>query len=53
MNSNKLFGRFGLAALALLFVIAVTLVNVGLRGLRLDLTENQLYTLSDGTYAIS
>ena len=52
MGNNRTFGRFGLAALAVLFVVAVTLVNVGLRGLRLDLTENQLYTLSDGTYRI-
>ena len=52
MNESRVFGRFGLAALALLFIVAVSLVNVGLRGLRLDLTENSLYTLSDGTYKI-
>jgi len=52
MGNKRAFGRFGLVALAVLFVVAVTLVNVGLRGLRLDLTENQLYTLSDGTYRI-
>jgi ABC-type uncharacterized transport system involved in gliding motility auxiliary subunit len=52
MGSKRIFGRFGLVALAVLFVVAVTLLNVGLRGLRLDLTENRLYTLSDGTYRI-
>jgi len=52
MGNSRTFGRFGLIALAVLFVVAVTLVNVGLRGMRLDLTENQLYTLSDGTYRI-
>jgi ABC-type uncharacterized transport system involved in gliding motility auxiliary subunit len=45
-------GRFGLLALAALFVAAVVLANVVLRGIRLDLTENRLYTLSAGTYAI-
>ncbi len=52
MNSKNLFGRFGLIALAVLFVLAVSLVNVALRGARLDLTENKLYTLSDGSYSI-
>lgn len=52
MNPRTLYGRFGLLALAAVFVVAVSLINVGLRGLRLDLTENRLYTLSPGTYAI-
>lgn len=44
--------RLGLVAVALAFVAAVFLVNSAFRGLRLDLTENQLYTLSDGTRRI-
>ena len=43
------FGVGGLAALAVLFLGIVMLSNVALRGARLDLTENRLYTLSDGT----
>jgi ABC-type uncharacterized transport system involved in gliding motility auxiliary subunit len=38
-----------LLSLALLFVAAVVLSGVLFRGARLDLTDNQLYTLSDGT----
>jgi ABC-type uncharacterized transport system involved in gliding motility auxiliary subunit len=41
-----------LIVLALLFVAAVVLSGTLLRGLRLDLTENRLYTLSDGTRAV-
>jgi ABC-type uncharacterized transport system involved in gliding motility auxiliary subunit len=36
-------------ALALLFLGVVMLSNIGLRGMRLDLTQNRLYTLSPGT----
>lgn len=43
------FGRIGLVALAVGFIIAVAAVNVVFKGLRLDLTENRLYTLSAGT----
>ena len=43
------FGVGGLIALAVLFLAAVMLSNVGLRGMRLDLTQNRLYTLSPGT----
>jgi ABC-type uncharacterized transport system involved in gliding motility auxiliary subunit len=43
------FGRIGLVALAVGFIIAVAAVNVVFQGLRLDLTENRLYTLSEGT----
>jgi ABC-type uncharacterized transport system involved in gliding motility auxiliary subunit len=48
-------GALALLALALaavLFAAANVWSNVGLRGLRLDLTENRLYTLSDGTLAV-
>lgn len=51
MNSTtrSTFGRLGLVALAVLFVVAVSLSHRILKGARLDLTENNLYTLSDGT----
>jgi ABC-type uncharacterized transport system involved in gliding motility auxiliary subunit len=39
----------GLVALAVLFLGVVMLSNVGLRGVRFDLTQNRLYTLSPGT----
>ena len=42
-------GIGGLVALAVLFLGVVMLSNLGLRGLRLDLTQNRLYTLSPGT----
>jgi ABC-type uncharacterized transport system involved in gliding motility auxiliary subunit len=38
-----------LIALAVLFLGIVMLSNVGLRGMRVDLTQNRLYTLSPGT----
>jgi len=47
--TRSLFGRLGLVALAVIFVVAVSLANVILRGARVDLTENKLYTLSPGT----
>ncbi len=43
------FGVGGLFALAVLFLAVVTLSNLLLRGVRLDLTQNRLYTLSAGT----
>jgi ABC-type uncharacterized transport system involved in gliding motility auxiliary subunit len=43
------FGVGGLVALAVLFLAVVMLSNVGLRGIRIDLTQNRLYTLSAGT----
>ena len=43
------FGVGGLIALAVLFLGVVMLSNVGLRGMRIDLTQNKLYTLSPGT----
>jgi ABC-type uncharacterized transport system involved in gliding motility auxiliary subunit len=45
-------GVGGLLALAVLFLAAVMLSNVGLRGARLDLTQNKLYTLSPGTQQV-
>jgi ABC-type uncharacterized transport system involved in gliding motility auxiliary subunit len=46
------FGVGGLIALAVLFLGVVMLSNVGLRGMRLDLTQNRLYTLSPGTQQV-
>ena len=46
------FGVGGLIALAVLFLAVVMLSNVGLRGVRLDLTQNKLYTLSQGTQQV-
>ena len=53
MNGNRWrkvgYGAGGLLALAVLFLAVVMLSNLGLRGMRLDLTQNKLYTLSTGT----
>ena len=46
------FGVGGLVALAVLFLGVVMLSNAGLRGLRLDLTQNKLYTLTPGTQQV-
>lgn len=48
-STKKLVGRVGLVVVAVVFVVAATLSNTLLRGMRLDLTENELYTLSAGT----
>jgi ABC-type uncharacterized transport system involved in gliding motility auxiliary subunit len=53
VNTNRWqrtgLGLGGLAALAVLFLAVVMLSNLGLRGVRVDLTQNRLYTLSPGT----
>jgi ABC-type uncharacterized transport system involved in gliding motility auxiliary subunit len=46
------FGAGGLIALAVLFLAVVMLSNLSLRGVRLDLTQNKLYTLSKGTQQV-
>jgi ABC-type uncharacterized transport system involved in gliding motility auxiliary subunit len=43
------YGAGGLAALAVLFVAVVVLSGALLRGVRLDLTQNRIYTLSPGS----
>jgi ABC-type uncharacterized transport system involved in gliding motility auxiliary subunit len=43
------YGVSGLVALAVGFVGVIMLANFSLRGVRLDLTQNHLYTLSPGT----
>ena len=56
MNGNRWkrtgFGVGGLLALAVLFLGVVMLSNAGLRGMRLDLTQNKLYTLTPGTQQV-
>ncbi len=51
-NNKSTFGRIGLIAVSAIFIVAVSLTNTLFRGVRLDLTENRLYTLSDGTIRI-
>ncbi len=46
------FGATTLVLVAVAFIAAVMVSNQLFRGLRLDLTENNLYTLSDGTRRI-
>ena len=46
------YGVGGLIALAVLFLGVVMLSNAGLRGMRMDLTQNKLYTLSPGTQQV-
>ncbi len=48
-TTRATFARLGLLAVAVIFVVAVSLANMILRGARLDLTENRLYTLAPGT----
>ncbi len=50
MSNGKLtLGRVGLVTIAAIFIVAVSISNTMFRGMRLDLTENNLYTLSAGT----
>jgi ABC-type uncharacterized transport system involved in gliding motility auxiliary subunit len=51
-EQHKRIGVATLALLGLAFVAAVIVNNTLFRGIRLDLTENQLYTLSDGTRSL-
>ncbi len=48
MNPKSLFSSFGLAAIAVSLLFGVLLISF-LPSLRIDLTEDNLYTLSDGT----
>ncbi|NKB34507.1 MAG: ABC transporter [Pseudomonadales bacterium] len=48
MNQKSLFSSFGLAAIAVGLLFSVLLISF-LPSLRVDLTEDNLYTLSDGT----
>ena len=46
------YGIGGLLALTVLFLGVVMLSNAGLHGVRLDLTQNKLYTLTPGTQQV-
>ncbi len=48
MNKKLFFSSFGLTVIAVVLLISVLLVSF-LPGLRIDLTEDKLYSLSDGT----
>jgi len=50
-SKNKL-GYVTLLLIVLAFVVAVVAANAWLRGMRVDLTENNLYTLGEGTQAV-
>ncbi|MFO1505992.1 MAG: Gldg family protein [Lysobacterales bacterium] len=50
--SRKALSGTALVVLAVLFVAVMVLVDNGLRGARIDLTQNRLYTLSPGTKKI-
>ena len=50
-GSKRRIDRTGLLALAVIFLVGVTLISL-LPGVRLDLTGNRLYTLSQGTKKI-
>lgn len=48
INSKSLFSGFGLVIIAVVLVISVGVISV-LPSLRIDLTEDRLYSLADGT----
>ena len=54
MNSEqqKRIGFATLLVLGIAFIVAIMAGNTLLRGIRIDLTDNQLYTLSDGTRSL-
>ncbi|MEX1266478.1 MAG: Gldg family protein, partial [Woeseia sp.] len=51
-SSKRRLSASNLALLAVAFIAAVIISNEVFRGWKIDLTENNLYTLSDGTYRI-
>lgn len=48
MNYKTLFSSIGLVGIAVALIVSVAVISV-LPSFRIDLTEDQLYTLSDGT----
>ncbi|MEM1413072.1 MAG: Gldg family protein, partial [Pseudomonadota bacterium] len=52
MNRRNLVSTGSLLLLSLLFIGLVILSGLLFKGVRIDLTENRQYTLSDGTYAV-
>ncbi len=51
-RTQQRLGASSLLLLAVAFIVAVIVSNQLFKGLRIDLTENSLYTLSDGTKRI-
>ncbi|MFN4088013.1 MAG: GldG family protein [Alphaproteobacteria bacterium] len=51
-RQRTLLSSLGLVIVAVLFVAVVVLSNATLRGQRIDLTSDRLYTLSEGTRAV-
>ena len=52
MNEKLIYSGAGLALMAVAFVMFTLISNTLFSGVRLDLTENNLYTLSPGTHEI-
>lgn len=50
---KKIYSSSALAVLAVLFIVLTMLSSIVFKGWRLDLTENNLYTLSEGTVNIA
>jgi len=48
MNNKSLFSGIGLIAIAVALVVSVAVISV-LPSLRIDLTEDRLFSLADGT----
>ena len=48
-KEKRSLGGSALLVLAVLFLALTVLNSIVFRGIRLDLTENKLYTISDGT----
>ena len=51
-KSQRRYGASGLLLLTVAFVVAAIVSNQLFKGWRVDLTENELYTLSEGTHRI-
>ena len=51
MNNKSLFSTFGLLSVAVVLIVLVALLS-SLPGFRIDLTEDRLYSLSDGTKSL-
>ena len=51
-RSQQRLGASSLLLIAVAFIAAVIVSNLLFKGIRIDLTENRLYTLSDGTKRI-
>jgi len=52
VRQRNLLSVLGLIVIAALFVAVIVLSGQLFRSAKLDLTEDKLYTLSDGTYAV-